>query len=138
MAIYLHSEITSFNFLNKRKIKNWLASVAVAEGKNPGNLNFIVVDDLKLAKINLKYLRRKTLTDVIAFDYCVGNTLNGDIYISADRVKENAVLFHNSFHVELSRVMIHGLLHLVGYDDHNKEQKERMRQKEDHYLKSAI
>jgi len=138
MAIYLHSEITSFNFLNKRKVKNWIASVAIEEGKKPGNLNFIVVDDIKLAKINLKYLRRNTLTDVIAFDYCIGNTLNGDIYISADRVKENAVLFRNSFHVELSRVMIHGLLHLVGYNDHSKEQKERMREKEDHYLKSAI
>ena len=134
MSIFLHTEYPAFTFKNKRKIKKWLDLVAFNEGKIIGDINFIAVEDSEMLAINKKYLKQNTLTDVIAFNYNGKSKLNGDIFISIDRVDENANLFNVSFHVELSRVMLHGILHLIGYNDKKDSDKVIMKSKEDQYL----
>ena len=137
MPVFLHSELRSFKFKNKREIKKWISYVASNEGKVIGNINFIGISDSELLKINTKYLKRSTLTDVIAFNDNNENRINGDVFISIDRVRENAHLFSVPFHVELLRVMVHGTLHLIGYNDKSNIDKFKMTSKEDQYLKVA-
>ena len=98
------------------------------------DLNFIFCDDEFLFEINNTYLRRDSLTDIITFDYSNKNNISGDIFISIDRVKANALSFNESFEDELKRVIIHGVLHLLGYKDKSKKEKKIMREKEDFYL----
>ena len=84
--------------------------------------------------INLKYLQHDYFTDIITFDYCEGDKISGDLFISIDSVRENAVTYGAAFEEELNRVMVHGILHLIGYDDHTKAEQKTMRQKENYYL----
>ena len=107
---------------------------AESEIRRLGDINIIFCSDNYLLDINQKFLGHDYFTDIITFDYCEDDRLNGDLFISVDSVRENAVEFGQEFDVELSRVMVHGILHLVGYDDHTKADQKVMRQKEDYYL----
>ena len=98
------------------------------------DLSFIFCDDMELLNKNSKYLNHDTLTDILTFDYSENNNISGDIYISIDRVKENAKTYKVTFENELDRVMIHGVLHLLGYKDKSKKDQKAMREKEDFYL----
>ena len=128
-------EDTSFNFKPKARTKLWLRTVAGSESRKLGNVNIIFCSDNYILDINMKYLQHDYFTDIITFDYCEKNTLSGDLFISVDSVRENALLYGApSFEDELNRVIVHGLLHLIGYDDHSDEQVAVMRQKENYYL----
>lgn len=116
---------------SKRSFRDWIEAVIVSEGKFLGEINFIFCDDEYLHKINLEYLSHDTYTDIISFDNTVGNTLHGDIFISTERVKENASSFNAEFIEELKRVLIHGILHFCGYKDKDERDRELMRRKEE-------
>ena len=119
----------------KDKLRKWLFNAIEKEGKVTGDLNFILCDDEFLSKLNYKYLRHKRLTDILTFGYNNETGLiNGDIFISLPRVRENATIFKQSLEDELHRVMIHGILHLVGYNDKTQNDKIEMKDKENFYL----
>ena len=120
-----------FSLDNEEVIASWLSAVIVSENKKEGEINYIFCDDEYLHKINMEYLNHDTLTDIISFDYTVGNELNGDIFISVERVQDNANDFNVSFEDELKRVLVHGVLHYCGYKDKDEESEQLMRVKED-------
>lgn len=132
-SIEFHSE-TDFELTKQSQILNWMHATAKEEGKHIGALNYIFCDDEYLHKINVEFLNHDTYTDIITFDYCVGDEIISDIYISIERVKENAKQYSDSFEEELHRVIIHGLLHLCGYKDKTEEEEAIMREKENYYL----
>ena len=115
--------------------RNWVEAVIKSEEKYQGEINYIFCDDEYLYQINLEYLNHDTYTDIISFDNSIGNTLHGDIYISTERVLENAKEFGTEFDEELKRVMIHGVLHFCGYKDKTERQKDEMRRKEEEKIK---
>jgi probable rRNA maturation factor len=114
---------------------DWISSVILSENKSEGEINYIFCDDEYLVEINQQYLDHDTLTDIISFDYSLGNEIHGDIYISIERVRENAEEFKVSFEEELKRVMIHGVLHYCGYKDKSETDELLMRSKEDEKIK---
>lgn len=116
------------------KVSTWISNVIVNEDCEEGEINYIFCSDEDLLKKNIKFLNHNTLTDIISFDYTMGKLISGDIFISIDRVRENAKTFNVSFFDELNRVMVHGILHYCDYRDKSKEEKELMRSKEDYYL----
>ncbi|HJS01437.1 MAG TPA: rRNA maturation RNase YbeY [Flavobacterium sp.] len=122
---------SDFVLENEEAVASWLSSVIVSENKNEGEINYVFCDDDYLHKINVEYLDHDTLTDIISFDYTVGNELNGDIFISVERVEDNAKDFNVSFEEELKRVLVHGVLHYCGYKDKDEESERLMRSKED-------
>jgi rRNA maturation RNase YbeY len=126
---FFYEEIGEFTF-DTYLCSNWILACINQFHKNSGNLNFIFTSDEYLLGINKKYLQHDYYTDIITFDYCVENTISGDIYISIDRVKENAREYNQSFLQELHRVIIHGILHLIGLNDHTEEEKIEMRKAE--------
>jgi rRNA maturation RNase YbeY len=126
---------TEFQLDNENQIIEWLTRVILSEKKKEGDINYIFCDDEYLVEINQQYLNHDTLTDIISFDYSVGNELHGDIFISIDRVKENAVDFNVSLDEELKRVMVHGVLHYCGYKDKSERDELLMRSKEDEKIK---
>ena len=125
---------TDFILEDTENVSRWISEVILVENCREGEINYIFCSDDYLHKINLDFLGHDTLTDIISFDYTVGKELHGDIYISVDRVKENASDFKVSFNDEMSRVMIHGVLHYCGYKDKSEDDKKEMRSKENHYL----
>ncbi|WP_369999159.1 rRNA maturation RNase YbeY [Winogradskyella sp.] len=125
---------TDFKLENQTKISEWISKAINSENCKEGELNYIFCSDDYLHKINVDFLNHDTLTDIISFDYSVGKELHGDIYISVERVEDNAKDFDVSFEDELARVMIHGILHYCGYKDKNDEDAKLMRSKEDYYL----
>ena len=127
---------SKFKVKDLRKKKIWLNSISNCEGKGIGNLNFLFVDDKEMLKYNKKYLQHESYTDIITFDNSLNNKIAGDIVISLERVKENAKYYQVSYNYELERVMAHGLLHLLGYNDKNKEEKKIIRKKENYYLEN--
>ena len=135
MPITFNNNGTDFSPKKKTAIKNWVAAIAKKEKKIAGNINYIFCNDDELLKINIQYLNHKTLTDIITFDYTEGNKIAGDIFISVERVEENAGKFKVEFENELHRVMIHGILHLCGYKDKTPKDEKLMRRKEDEALK---
>lgn len=135
--ISFHSE-TEFSINNEDNISEWICRTIASEDKSVGEINYIFCNDDYLHALNLKYLNHDTLTDIISFDYSLGNELHGDIYISVERVADNAKDFKTEFYDELMRVMIHGILHFCGYKDKSDKQEIEMRQKEDFYLSKLI
>jgi probable rRNA maturation factor len=135
MAVSFQSQNIKFILSDKLKIKSWINRVIELEKKKPGQLNFVFTSDEELLKTNMQFLNHNTLTDIITFDYCEDKTINGDIIISIDRVKENAETFNVEFENELKRVMIHGVLHLCGYKDKTAADSQLMREKENWALK---
>ena len=133
-AISYYAENISFSLKNKKYITSWREEIIRIEGKKTKIITYIFCDDAYLFELNKKYLNHKTFTDTITFDYCEGVFISGDIFISIDRVRENALKFHNSFDSELCRVMCHGMLHLLGYSDKTKSKKLGMTAKEEEYL----
>jgi rRNA maturation RNase YbeY len=133
--IQFFSEDIPFVLKNKTGCRRWLNNVIREEKKICGDINFIFCSDEYLLDLNKTYLRHHTLTDILTFPYADDpKTLSGDIFISIERVKDNAARFQQDFEKELKRVMVHGLLHLIGYYDHGKKEKETMTEREDHYL----
>ena len=122
---------TEFSLDNEEVIALWLSRVIASESKKEGEINYIFCDDEYLHKTNVEYLSHDTLTDVISFDYSVGNEINGDCFISVERVKDNAVDFNVTFDDEIKRVLAHGILHYCGYKDKTETDEAIMRQKED-------
>lgn len=133
-SITFHSEDIDFHLVNEKKRIKWIKDSIKNEAKSVGEISYIFCSDEYLHKMNLEYLNHDTYTDIITFDYTEENIVSGDIFISIDRVKENAIKFKTVFENELSRVIIHGVLHLMGYKDKTPQQKEQMRTKEDFYL----
>jgi rRNA maturation RNase YbeY len=132
--ISFHTEELAFQLPKKLKHKQWLKTVAAAEGKKIGELNYVFCTDEYLLKINQDYLQHDTLTDIVTFDNSESaNLIEGDIFISYERVVENGAKLNTS-DSELQRVMVHGLLHLCGYKDKAKADKSLMTEKEDYYL----
>ena len=121
--------------INKEKVSNWLQNISKREGYEIVDLNYTFCSDDSLLDINIQYLNHNYYTDIITFDLSdVPREIEGDIYISIDRVKENAKLIHSSFEIELMRVIAHGLVHLIGYKDKTKADSKRMRNKEEECL----
>ena len=134
-GIYFFCEDISFKTPPIRSTRSWLNQVAASENRSIGSLNYIFCSDPYLLQINRDYLAHDTLTDIITFDNSEsGAVIEGDIYISIDRVLDNADKFQVTFNQELHRVMVHGLLHLLGYRDKSVNQKKTMRKKESLYL----
>lgn len=132
--ISYHFEDVNFTFKGKALNKRWLRLVAESEIKKIGDINIIFCSDNYILDINQRFLNHDYFTDIITFDYCEGDCLNGDLFISVDSVRENAIEYGEGFERELCRVMVHGILHLIGYDDHTKPQQKQMRSKEEYYL----
>lgn len=122
---------TEFELQNEGKYEKWISDIITSEGKREGDISYVFCDDEYLLKLNVQYLDHDTLTDIISFDYTVGKEISGDIFISVERVRDNASDFNVSFEEELRRVMAHGVLHYCGYKDKNEEDEELMRKKED-------
>ena len=122
---------TSFTLKNQKKLVKWISDVISSEGFQVGEINYIFCNDSYLNKINQEFLNHDTFTDIISFDYTLGKEVGGDIFISIERVLENAEKFNEVFENELYRVMIHGILHFMGYKDKTKKEKTLMRTKED-------
>lgn len=136
MAIWFNSNIQKFNIANKRDLKIWIKNILFQYHHIPGNINFIFLNDSELLEYNRKFLGHNTFTDIITFDYSEREKeISGDIYISIERVKENSGSYYVSFNEELKRVIIHGILHLVGLNDKTKLEKAAMREVEDAALK---
>jgi probable rRNA maturation factor len=131
--IEFHTQ-NNFTLEDEDNIVLWLHRAAKEEKKHIEGVQYIFCDDAYLHKINLEFLKHDNYTDIITFDYCIGDELISDIYISTERVKENAKIYEVSFKEELKRVMIHGLLHLCGYKDKSKDEAMQMREKENFYL----
>ena len=130
-SINFLSEGITFKPKNQAKLRSWIKKVIASEGRGLSSLIYIFCQDSYLLAINQNYLKHKSLTDIITFDYSKGGSVDGEIYISIDRVKENATKFEKSFEEELHRVMIHGVLHILGLKDKSLSQKSIMRKKEE-------
>ncbi len=129
---------TDFQLENEERLSNWISAAIISEGFKEGEINYIFCNDDYLHKLNLEFLEHDTLTDIISFDYTLGKLLNGDIYISIERVKDNATDFNVSFFSELNRVMIHGILHYCGYKDKSEADESEMRSKENYYIAQLV
>ena len=125
---------TEFILDKEDEISNWISNTIQAENYKEGEINYVFCDDEYLLKLNVEFLEHDTLTDIISFDYSIGKQLHGDIFISIERVIDNAKDFRISFKDELKRVIVHGVLHYCGYKDKTTQDAQLMRQKENHYL----
>lgn len=134
MAIHFSVEKEGFKLKERTRIKNWITAIIKDEGKKVGDIAYIFCDDEQILETNISYLDHNTYTDIITFDYVEGNVISGDILISVDRVKENAELFNCTFEQELHRVIIHGILHLLGVGDKSEEEAQVMRRREEEAL----
>ena len=132
--IYFNYE-TSFELGDEPRYERWIGEIIKSEGKSEGEISYVFCDDEYLLKVNQEYLEHDYYTDIISFDYSVGNQLNGDIFISVERIQDNATEFGVTFHEELLRVMSHGILHYCGYKDKSDEEAAEMRRKEEEKIK---
>jgi len=131
MAVLFFTEDIKEVRIPKRKIKTWINQCITSKECVTGQINYIFCSDEYLKKINIQYLNHDYYTDIITFNYNENKTINGDIYVSLDRVRDNANTYKVNFHTELQRVVIHGVLHLLGLDDHTDSEKKKMRKAED-------
>lgn len=134
MSIRFSVQSVDFELVDELKLKKWIAEVVKRHGGTVGNINYLFCDDEYLLGVNQQYLNHDTYTDIITFDYVIANLISGDIMISVDRVGENAVKFGVGFEVELHRVIIHGVLHLLGQGDKSEEEAVKMRRLENEAL----
>lgn len=134
MPIRFFYEKVDFKIKNPRKTVNWIKETARSEKRSVSDINYVFCSDSYLLKLNQEFLSHKSFTDIITFDYSDGKSISGEIYISLDRVKENSLKFNSSLQDEILRVMIHGILHLVGYNDKKPSEIVTMREKEEAYL----
>ena len=125
---------TNFTLKEESKISRWVQEVIANDGCKLGEISYVFCDDAYLHKLNVEFLNHDTLTDIISFDNTLGRLISGDIFISIDRVKENAITFKVDFEEELHRVIIHGILHYLGYKDKNDEDQLKMTMKENSSL----
>jgi rRNA maturation RNase YbeY len=125
---------TEFNIKDEDRISEWILETISNEGFKIEEVNYVFCDDKYLHKLNVEFLNHDTLTDIISFDYTVGKILQGDIFISVERVADNAKDFNVTFDEELKRVIIHGILHYCGYKDKSEADARTMRDKENYYL----
>ena len=125
---------SEFTLTNEEAVASWLSTVITSENKTEGEINYIFCDDEYLHKINVEYLNHDTLTDIISFDYTMGNEIGGDIFVSVERVLDNSKDYNTSFDEELKRVLVHGVLHYCGYKDKSEDDETVMRSKEDEKL----
>lgn len=125
---------TAFKIEDEGEISNWILDTISEEGFKVEEVNYVFCNDTYLHKLNVEFLNHDTLTDIISFDYTVGKIIQGDIFISVERVADNARDFNVKFQHELNRVIIHGILHYCGYKDKSDEDAKAMRAKEDYYL----
>jgi probable rRNA maturation factor len=123
-----------FNLASPERLENWVLACIEKEGFTLGEVNYIFCDDAYLLNLNQTFLKHDTLTDIISFDNTMGRLISGDIFISVERVRENATIYEVSFEEELHRVMIHGILHYMGYKDKTDDEKSGMRSKENECL----
>lgn len=133
--IQFFSEGIAFTVKNKSILKKWIVECITLEGMSFSAINIIFTSDEYLKSLNVSYLNKKYLTDVITFQYSHENPISGDVFISIDRIKENAISFNQPFETELHRIIIHGILHLLGYKDKIEKDKANMTYKENKYLK---
>lgn len=134
----LFYEKNNFKLKNKSTVKLWLKKTCEKENKKLGGLAFIFCDNDEFLKTSIKYLNHNTISDVITFDYSSENIISGDIFMNIDCIIVNSKKFNVPFLVEFYRVMIHGVLHLVGYKDKTDSEKSKMRKKEDIYLSGIL
>lgn len=125
---------TSFKLKDEDLLENWISEIINKHNREEGEINYIFCDDEYLHKLNVEFLEHDTLTDVISFDNSLGNLISGDVYISIERVVDNAKDFKVSFEEELHRVIIHGILHYSGFKDKTVDEKFQMRYQEDEAL----
>ena len=128
------SENVSMPKIRRRDTSAWIRAVAATYGKRVGEVGYLFCDDAKILEVNREYLGHDYYTDIITFDYCEGDTLNGDLVISLDTVRSNALLFHKDYDEELHRVIIHGILHLCGINDKGPGEREQMEAAENRAL----
>ncbi len=126
--------LDKFQLPNEQEVRTWLEFVLDQEDRELGEVSYIFCDDEYLYDLNVKHLNHNTLTDIISFDYSLGKVVSGDIYISVERVDENARDRGIEFDDELHRIIVHGMLHYIGYKDKSESQRKAMRKKEDYYL----
>ena len=125
---------TTFQIEDENRLEKWIENVAAEKGFEVGEINYIFCDDEYLLKLNVEFLKHDTLTDVISFDNTLGKLINGDIFISVERVVENAKEYNVSFEDELHRVMVHGVLHYMGFKDKSDDEIKQMRTAENSAL----
>ncbi|GAA4942042.1 rRNA maturation RNase YbeY [Algibacter agarivorans] len=129
---------TDFKLESEEQISKWITDAIASEEYKLEEINYVFCDDDYLHKLNVEFLKHDTLTDIISFDYSVGKIIQGDIFISVERVADNAKDFGVSIEEELYRVMIHGVLHYCGYKDKTDDDAKEMRAKENHYLSQLV
>ncbi|MBT4919173.1 MAG: rRNA maturation RNase YbeY [Flavobacteriaceae bacterium] len=129
---------TVFNLQNSKEVTRWISKIIANEKRKEGEISYIFCDDQYLHKLNVEFLNHNTLTDIISFDNSIGNQINGDIFISIERVKENSLIYDTVFEDELHRVIIHGILHYCGFNDKTKKDADLMRKKEEEALSQRI
>lgn len=129
---------TDFFLIDENKYQDWIENIIAEHGFELGEVSYIFCDDDYLLKINQKYLNHDDLTDIISFDYSANKIISGDIFISVERVQENASQYKVDFHLELLRVMCHGILHFIGFKDKNEPDKKIMQNQEDICIKKYI
>jgi rRNA maturation RNase YbeY len=134
MILFTNDDSVSFNLKNKRFIKSWIKDIIQQNKKELGDINYIFCSDEKILEINKEFLKHDYYTDIISFDYCEVNKINGDIFISIDTVKSNSIKYKTEFTEELHRVIIHGVLHFLGFKDKTKADAEKMREAENKAL----
>ena len=134
MAIQFHSLQIKFNLKNKNLHKSWIKRCIDAHGRIPGVISYVFTSNPSLRVMNRDYLNHDYFTDVITFDYSEGDLVSGDVFISIDQVQINAGIYNERFDEELKRVMIHGVLHLIGFGDKTEQEKDRMRKMENDAL----
>ena len=137
MNMILYNYEIDFELVNEDLFTNWILDTIQTEGFETGEINYVFCDDAYQHKLNIEFLNHDTLTDIISFDYTQGKLISGDIFISIERVLDNAKDLGVSFEDELKRVMIHGVLHYCGYKDKSEEDALMMRSKEDEYMAKA-
>ncbi|HIB8180563.1 TPA: rRNA maturation RNase YbeY [Elizabethkingia anophelis] len=132
MINYFYENVAPISDEEKRA--EWLEKLILEEGKKPGDINYILCNDEYLLEINRQYLDHDYYTDIITFDYCKGKIISGDIFLSLQRVLDNASMLETKQEEEINRVLAHGILHLCGYKDKTEEEQKTMRSKEDYYI----